>query len=141
MGQNTSTLLQEFEKRFMRLSTLDRAVLDTSKVLLFLKVVMFEIGRKWTCYLKMNTTLQTIWVVVKRSCSRFNKRQQWCDGDSSSGSTLMERGPHDMGAPKQWKGGLEASARTEMTTNVVEALVGGLIINELTKMVRELQIA
>ena len=36
---NTSVLLQEFEKRFTWLSTLDRTVLDTSKVLLFIKSV------------------------------------------------------------------------------------------------------
>ena len=38
-GRNTMVLLQEFEKRFARLSTLDRMVLDTSKVLLFIKTV------------------------------------------------------------------------------------------------------
>ena len=38
-GRNITTLLQEFEKRFARLSTLDRTGLDTSKVLLFLKAV------------------------------------------------------------------------------------------------------
>ena len=36
-GRNASTLLQEFESWFARMSTLDRAVLDTSKVLLFVK--------------------------------------------------------------------------------------------------------
>ena len=32
-GRNTSALLQEFEKQFTGLLTLDRTVLDTSKVL------------------------------------------------------------------------------------------------------------
>ena len=36
-GQNASALLQEFESRFVWLSTLDRTVLDTSKVLLFVR--------------------------------------------------------------------------------------------------------
>ena len=38
-GRNTSTLLQEFRKRFARLLALDRTVLDTSRVLLFIKSV------------------------------------------------------------------------------------------------------
>ena len=38
-GRNTTTLLQEFEKHFVRLSALDKTVLDTSKVLLFIKLV------------------------------------------------------------------------------------------------------
>ena len=38
-GRNTSALLKEFEKRFARLSTLDRIVIDMSKVLLFIKSV------------------------------------------------------------------------------------------------------
>ena len=38
-GRNTSALLQEFEKRFTRLSTLDRTVLDTSQVLMFVRSV------------------------------------------------------------------------------------------------------
>ena len=38
-GQNTLALLQEFEKRFACLYTLDRTVIDMSKVLLFIKLV------------------------------------------------------------------------------------------------------
>ena len=38
-GRNTPALLQEFEMRFARLSTLDQTVLDTTKVLLFIKSV------------------------------------------------------------------------------------------------------
>ena len=37
--RNASVLLWEFEERFARLSTLDRTVLDTSRVLLFVKSV------------------------------------------------------------------------------------------------------
>ena len=36
-GWNASALLQEFESRFTQLSTLDQTVLETSKVLLFVK--------------------------------------------------------------------------------------------------------
>ena len=38
-GRNASVLLREFEERFARLSALDRIVLDTSRVLLFIKSV------------------------------------------------------------------------------------------------------
>ena len=37
--RNASELLQEFKKRFARLLALDRIVLDTSRVLLFIKYV------------------------------------------------------------------------------------------------------
>ena len=38
-GRNASALLEEFEERFARLSALDRTILDTSCILLFVKVV------------------------------------------------------------------------------------------------------
>ena len=38
-GRNASVLLREFEDRFARLSALDQIVLDTSRVLLFIKFV------------------------------------------------------------------------------------------------------
>ena len=38
-GRNVSALLREFEERFTRLSALDRTIVDTSRVLLFVKVV------------------------------------------------------------------------------------------------------
>ena len=38
-GRNTSALLQEFERRFARMSALDRTMLDTSNVLLLIKIV------------------------------------------------------------------------------------------------------
>ena len=39
-GRNSSVLLWEFEERFARLSALDRTVLDTSRVLLFVKAMV-----------------------------------------------------------------------------------------------------
>ena len=38
-GRNVSVFLREFEERFVRLSALDRTVLDTSGVLLFVKSI------------------------------------------------------------------------------------------------------
>ena len=38
-GRNASVLLWEFEERYVRLSALDRTILDTSRVLLFVKSV------------------------------------------------------------------------------------------------------
>ena len=36
-GRNASVLLREFEEHFARLSALDRTILDTNRVLLFVK--------------------------------------------------------------------------------------------------------
>ena len=38
-GRNASMLLREFKERFAHLSALDRTVLDTSRVLLFVKSI------------------------------------------------------------------------------------------------------
>ena len=38
-GRNASVLLREFEERFASLSALDQTILDTSRVLLFVKSV------------------------------------------------------------------------------------------------------
>ena len=43
-------LLQEFEKRFARLSVLDMTMLDMRCVLLFVKVWMCKIESKWVSY-------------------------------------------------------------------------------------------
>ena len=38
-GRNASVIFREFEERFARLSALDRTILETSRVLLFVKSV------------------------------------------------------------------------------------------------------
>ena len=58
-GRNTSVLLQEFVKRYAQLSTLDRTVLDTSKVLLFIKLVNVADWEKVDILLETNEELTT----------------------------------------------------------------------------------
>ena len=140
-GRNTTTLLQEFEKRFARLSTLDRAVLDTSKVLLFLKAVDVRDREKVGLLLEDDDGLITDWAAVKRVCSRFDKRREWTAEGSSSDQSFPRREVDVVGTSR----GPEERRRVEMgpvpTTNVVEGSSGGSAIDELTKMVRDLQIA
>ena len=73
-GRNTTALLQDFEKRFARLSTLDRTVLETSRVLLFVKSVDVLDREKVGLLLETDEGLTADWAVVKRVCSRFDKR-------------------------------------------------------------------
>jgi hypothetical protein len=49
-GRNASALLREFEERFARLSTLDRTVLDTSRILLLSSRWTRRIGRRSASY-------------------------------------------------------------------------------------------
>ena len=97
-GRNASVLLWEFEERFARLSVLDRTILDTSRVLLFVKsvderVILFvksvderdqeQVG----LLLETDDGLTADWAVVKRVCGRFDKRREWVDkGLTGAGS-------------------------------------------------------
>ena len=73
-GRNASALLREFEERFTRLLMLDRTVLDTSHVLLFVKAVDARDRDKVGLLLETDDGLTSDWAVVKRVCSRFDKR-------------------------------------------------------------------
>ena len=90
--RNTSALLQEFERRFARLSALDRSVLYTSRVLLFVKSVnALDRGSVGTV-LETDDGLTTDWAMVKGVCSRFNKRREWGDeGPSISGPVVARK--------------------------------------------------
>ena len=74
-GRNTTTLLQEFEMRFARLSALDRTVLDTSKVLVFIKSVDEVDWEKVDHLLETDEGLTANWAMVKRFFGRFDKQQ------------------------------------------------------------------
>ena len=76
-GRNIAALLQEFETRFARLSAPYQRVLDTSKVLLFIKSVIEEDREKVGLLLKTDDGLTANWAVVKRVCGRFHKRRDW----------------------------------------------------------------
>ena len=67
----------------MQLSTLDRTVLNTSKVQLFVKSVDVLDGEKVGILLETDEGLTTDWATVKRVYSRFDKRREWNDVGSS----------------------------------------------------------
>ena len=67
-GRNTSVLLREFERGFVRLSVPDRTVLNTSKVLLFIKSVDPLDQEKVGLLLETDEGRTTDWATVKRVC-------------------------------------------------------------------------
>ena len=77
--QGMSTLLQEFEKRFSRISAQDRTMLDTSKVLLIVNLVDLLDRKKVGLLLEMDEGLTTDCDVVKRVYDHFDKRCDWND--------------------------------------------------------------
>ena len=141
-GRNTTALLQEFEKRFARLSTLDRTVLETSRVLLFVKSVDALDREKVGLLLETDEGLTADWAVVKRVCSRFDKRREWSDeGATASGPVPARKleepvpGPAGKEDTRVW---LETGSALN---GVVKGPSGGAALEELTQMVRDLQIA
>ena len=128
-------LLQEFKKRFVRLSALNRIVLDKSKVLLFIKSIDPLDQEKVGLLLETDEGLTTDWAMVKRVCSRFDKQREW----NEEGSTSTTRGLMGEGATRSG----EAKRRADLgpiPTNVVEGPSGGATLEELTKMVHDLHI-
>ena len=104
-GRNTSMLLQEFERRFTRLSALDQTVLDTSKVLLFINSVDPLYREKVGLFLEIDDGLTIDWAVVKRVCSRFDKRREWNDaGPLATGGIDSEMVERNMKVAQVWCG-------------------------------------
>ena len=89
-GRNTLVLLEEFKKRLTRISTLDRTVLNTSRVLLFIKSVDVLDREKVGLLLETDEGLTADWAVVKRVCGRFNKQHEWSDAGPSAGGKWLE---------------------------------------------------
>jgi hypothetical protein len=91
-GRNASALLRDFEERFARLSTLDRTVLDTSRVLLFVKSVDARDREKIGLLLETDDGLTADWAVVKRVRGRFDERRDWAEADSvGAGAATTKR--------------------------------------------------
>jgi hypothetical protein len=91
-GRSASALLRDFEERFARLSTLDRTVLDTSRVLLFVKSVDARNRQKIGLLLETDEELTADWAVVKRVCGRVDKRRDWAETDSvGAGAATTKR--------------------------------------------------
>ena len=130
--RNTSTLLQEFESRFVRLSTLDRTVLDTSKVLLFVKSFDLLDRDNVGLLLETNDGLTVDRAVVKGVCGRIDKRRDWKEkGSSIVGPTLKTRADPTPTRTKETRRWLESSLAPP---NVVAGPSEGVDLEELTKM-------
>jgi hypothetical protein len=74
-GRSASALLREFEYRFAWLSALDLTVLDTSRVLLFVKSVDVRDRETIGSLLETDDGLTADLAMVKRVCGRFDKRR------------------------------------------------------------------
>ena len=68
-------ILQEFENHFARFSMLNRTVLVTSKVLLFIKAMDAQDRENVGHLLENEEGLITYWAMVKRVCIHFDKRK------------------------------------------------------------------
>ena len=90
-GRNASMLLREFEERFARLSALDMTVLDTSRVLLFVKTMDVRYREQVGLLLEMGDRLTGNWVVVKRDCDRFDKWREFGDKSSLGAGSVVAR--------------------------------------------------
>ena len=130
-GRNTSV------KRFFWLSPLDGIVLNTSRVLLFIKSVNALVRERVGTLPEMDEGLMADWAVVKGVCSRFDKRLEWSDegplaAGMVAGRKLEEPILAQMEEMRRW---IESGM---VPTDVVKGLSGGAALEELTKMVRDL---
>ena len=135
--RNTSELLQEFERRFSRLSALDRTVLDTSRMLFFIKSVDALYRERVGPLLETNEGLTTDWAVVKGVCNRFDKRHEWSNEgplavSAATGRKLEEPIPARIEETRRW---IESGT---VPMNVVKGPSGGVALEELTRMVWDL---
>ena len=120
--------------------TLNWTVLDTSKVLLFVKSVNLLDHKKVGLLLETDEGLTTDKAVVKRVCGRFDKWHDWNDAGSSTtdvgdGRKLEEPVLMSADETRRW---IESGTTL---TNVVSGPSGGATLEELTKMVCDVQIA
>jgi hypothetical protein len=139
-GKSASALLWEFEDRFARLSALDRTVLDTSRVLLFVKSVDVRDRETIGSLLETDDGLTTDWAMVKRVCGRFDKRRDWADADSVGARAIPakkveENPPTRKEETRRWTDGGSSS------TGLAKGPSGGSALDELMQTVRDLQIA
>ena len=133
LHDNASVLLREFEEHFARLSALDQTVLDTSRVLLFVKSVDVRDREQVGFLLETDDGLTTDWAVVKRVCGRFDKRREWVDKGLTGASSVATR---KVEVPHRRKGKRPKTGLT--STNMVKGPSGGAVLEELTQMVRDL---
>ena len=124
-------LLWEFEEFFARLSILDKTVLDTRWVLLFVKAMNVRDREEVCLLLETDDRLMVDRVVVKRVCGRFDKRREWGDKGSSGAGSIAARKlegppPTRREETRDW---LEIGSSS---TNMVKGPSGGAALEELT---------
>ena len=84
-------LLRKFEECLPRLSALDRTILDTSRVLVFVKIVDVWDREQVGLLLETDDGLTANWAVVKRVYARFEKRRERGDDCSSPARPVLAR--------------------------------------------------
>jgi hypothetical protein len=134
-GRSALALLRDFEERFARLS-----MLDTSRVLLFVKSVDVRDREKIGLLLETDDGLTADWAVVKRVCGCFDKRRDWAKTDSVGAGAVMLKEvkatpPAIREETRHWTDGGSTS------TGAAKGSSGESALEELTQMVRDLQIA
>jgi hypothetical protein len=137
-GRSASALLRDFEERFARLSTLDRTVLDTSRVLLFVKSVDVRDREKIGLLQKNDDGLTADWAVVKRVCGRFDKRRDWAEADPVGAAAATTKKveappPAKKEETRRWADDGSTSASTAKGSS-------DTALEELAQMVRDLRI-
>ena len=115
-------------------------MLDTSRVLLFVKAVDARDRGQVGLLLETDDRLTADWAVVKRVCNRFDKRCEWGDEGSSAARPIPARRFNEpsLARKEETRGWLETGSAS---SGVVKGPSGGAALEELTQMVRDLQIA
>ena len=123
-GRNASVLLREFEEHFACLSALDRTILDTSRVLLFVKSVDERDRDQVGSLLETEDGLMTDWAAVRRACGRFDKRREWADNGSTGSGSVASRKlePAPQGRREETREWLETGSTL---TGVIRGSTGG----------------
>ena len=107
---------------------------------MFIKSVDKEDREKVGLLLETDEGLTTDWAVVKRVCSRFDKRQDSNnEGSSTTGATTWKKLEDPIPTPSEEMRPWLESGTTPI--NVAGGPAGGASLKELTRMVRDLQMA
>ena len=86
------------KRDFMEWVALDRTVLDTNRVLLFVKSVDVRDQEQVGLLLETDDKLTADWAVVKRVCGHFDKLREWV-GKGSTGTGLVAESKLEVPAP------------------------------------------
>ena len=129
---SASATLHEFEQRFDRLPALDKTILDSNKVLLFIKSVDEKDRRDLGLLLENDEGLISDWAAVKRACGRFDKRRQWDNETRSNVAAQIGWQAHNA---RQ-----EPQAQRPRDDEMAQP-TDGARIDELVDMLREMRIS